>query len=71
MNGKHILIWEDSVLGDPPLNTYDRMTNMKEWLISKYIVTLWDILSWNDDEDRTWKDRQILNYPNALENEVR
>ena len=46
------------------------MTNMKEWLISKYIVTLWDISSWNDDEDRTWKDWKIMNCPDALENEV-
>jgi hypothetical protein len=68
-NGKNILIWEDSILGDPPLDTLSGTSNLKRWLHSQSLTVLWDISIWNNDEIRTWKKWSILNCPSHLHNE--
>ena len=44
-NGAKIRIWEDSILGDQPLNGLNELGNIKAWLLAKNCSTLWDISS--------------------------
>lgn len=53
-NGRKIKIWEDSILGDQPLNQVEGLANIKDWLQSCNLHTLWDILNWKEAPDRTW-----------------
>ena len=39
-NGKHIKIWEDSIMGDHPLNQCPDTDQIKEYLHNQNIVTL-------------------------------
>ena len=39
-NGKHIKIWEDSIMGDHPLNQCPETDQIKEYRCNQNIVTL-------------------------------
>ena len=45
-NGEKIHIWDDSILGDQPLNEVSDLGEIKEWLTANNRCTLWDISSW-------------------------
>jgi hypothetical protein len=64
---KRIHIYEDSILGDPPLDSLPGISNLKRWLHSKHATVIWDISSWNSD--RTWKEWSIPICPSHLHNE--
>ena len=49
-NGAKIKIWEDSILGDQPLNELNDLGNIKAWLMAKNYSTLWNISAWNNDD---------------------
>ena len=42
-NGKKIKVWEDSILGDQPLNQMAEIENIKVWLHANNLENLWDI----------------------------
>ena len=37
-NGMRILLWEDNILGNPPLSTLNSLNEIKLWLINKGIL---------------------------------
>jgi len=42
-NGKKINVWEDSILGNPPLGTRIEINNIRIWLQSQNVFKIWDI----------------------------
>jgi hypothetical protein len=68
-NGKNISIWDDSVLGDPPLSTIEGTTQLRDWMWSQAPVNLWDISIWSDDEDKIWIRWEANNRPPELDGE--
>ena len=42
-NGKSINVWEDSILGDPPIGSHVEVSNIQRWLMDKGATSLWDI----------------------------
>ena len=65
-----IRIWEDSILGDQPLNWLNEPGNIKAWLLSKNCSTLWDISSWNNDDKESWESWNLGDYPDELKEEA-
>jgi hypothetical protein len=70
-NGKSISIWKDQILGDPPLNQNGELDNIKNWMQSRNLHTLWDISRWGNDEERSWESWDLGGYPENLEAEAR
>jgi hypothetical protein len=68
-NGKNILIWEDSILGGPPLDSMPGTSNFKEFIHSQNLTTLWDISNWHNDEAKAWKEWKLPSCPSHLQNE--
>jgi hypothetical protein len=68
-NGKEINIWEDSVLGEPPLSTKQGLMRLKDWMHLQNLHSLWDISSWGNDENHSWLRWGIANLPPELEEE--
>lgn len=46
-NGKQIWIWEDSILGEPSLESSIGLLNLKHFLQENGYCTLWDLSSWD------------------------
>ena len=69
-NGKHIKIWEDSILGEPPLCQQEGMVNLKNWILSINYNMLWDILVWEEDEEGLWMGWELGNYSKYLKFEA-
>jgi len=65
-NGKSIKVWEDSILGDTPLGQCNELNNIKRWLQSKGVNTLWDLSEW---ERNNWTGWKIQDLPPNLEEE--
>lgn len=65
-NGKEIRIWDDLILGDPPLNQNEELDNIREWLQNKNLLTLWDISSWGTNDERRWESWDLGVYPENL-----
>jgi hypothetical protein len=68
-NGKSILIWEDSILGEPPLDSRPSTSNLKDFLHAQKLSTLWDISNWHSNEIETWKNWKLPRCPSHLQNE--
>ena len=69
-NGEKIRIWEDSILGDHPLNELNDLENIKAWLLAKNCSTLWDISSWNNNDKESWEIWNLGYYPDELKEEA-
>jgi len=69
-NGKSIRIWDNPILGDPPLNQNEEMDNIREWLQNRNLLTLWDISIWGTDDERSWESWDLGGYPENLEVEA-
>jgi hypothetical protein len=68
-NGKKINVWEDSVLGDPPLSSMEGLDRLKSWMRAQDLTTLWDISVWSEGMDKTWLRWEANNRPQELEGE--
>jgi ribonuclease HI len=68
-NGKKIKIWQDSIMGDPPLGLRQDLLRLKDWMESQNIITLFDISTWGEDKFMTWQGWGVLNRPPDLERE--
>jgi hypothetical protein len=66
-NGKKINIWQDSIMGDPPLGLRQDLDRLKEWMVTQNLNTLWDISIWGNDEHKMWLRWGIANNPPDLE----
>jgi hypothetical protein len=68
-NGKEINIWEDSIMGDPPLGSNQDLRRLKEWMKTQNLSKIWDISVWGNDENKTWLRWEAANKPPDLEEE--
>eukprot|EP00253_Pinus_taeda_P014894 PITA_14894 len=68
-NGKKIRIWEDQILGDQPLHHIEGLANIKLWLQSNNMETLWDISTWTEDAGRRWDNWNLGEVPHRLHSE--
>jgi len=66
-NGEKILIWEDSIMGQPPLILDSELSEFKRHLDEKGKKTLADISSWRPDESRGWLGWSLPDCPARLE----
>ena len=46
-DGKKILLWDDNILGNPPLSSLISLNEIKLWLTNKGLLQLADICSWD------------------------
>ena len=69
-NGAKIQIWEDSILGEQPLNGVKELENIKAWLNANNCSTLWDISSWENDDKEAWASWNLGDYPDELKEEA-
>eukprot|EP00253_Pinus_taeda_P022123 PITA_22123 len=67
-NGQKIRIWDDPILGDQPLSRVEELTNIKDCLQDRNLISLWDISSWM--EDGLWDSWQLGEVPQWLEGEA-
>jgi hypothetical protein len=68
-NRKKINIWEDSVLGDPPLSSMEGLDQTKILDAIPSLINLWDISVWSEGVDKTWIRWEANNKPQELEEE--
>ena len=59
-----ILLWEDNILGNPPLSTLNQLSEIKSWLKNKGILRLTDIFLW--DGNGNWVGWVFLEIPKPL-----
>jgi hypothetical protein len=69
-NGANIKIWDDSILGDQPLNSLKELRNIQAWLTDNNCSTLCDISSWGNDDKETWVSWNLGDYPDELKEEA-
>ena len=58
-NGKWIKIWEESIMGDPPLTQLLGIGPLLDFMSSHNLITLWDISDWNQDCSNSWRGWKI------------
>jgi hypothetical protein len=58
-NRENIRIWEDSILGDPPLDSVPGTNNLKNFLHDQQFNTIWDISKWNSDANNSLKEWKL------------
>jgi hypothetical protein len=68
-NGKEISVWEDSIMGEPPLGSRQDLNCLKDWMKTQNLNNLWDISVWGNDEHKSWLNWEIANRPPDLEEE--
>jgi hypothetical protein len=56
-NGRKISIWDDSILGNPPLQQDPSLTPLFNWFQEHGLNTLFDISKWNNSSGSwsSWK----------------
>jgi len=69
-NGANINIWDDSILGNQPLNSLIELRNIQAWLSANNRCTLWDISTWGNDDQNSWVSWNVGNYPEELKEEA-
>jgi hypothetical protein len=68
-NGKQIKIWDDSILGDPPLNLNQNLQRLQTWMDEQNLRTLFDISVWGTARHKQWQGWAVSNLPLELEQE--
>jgi len=68
-NGAKINLWEDSIMGDQPIGQLSEIGNLRRWMKENNLNTLWDISTWEDEEDAIWKDWNLSTIPQELKEE--
>ena len=58
------LLWEDSIMGNPPLSTLNQLNEIKAWLINKSLLRLADICLW--DGNGNWDGLNFSEIPKPL-----
>jgi ribonuclease HI/exonuclease III len=66
-NGKQINIWNDSILGDPPLVWNQNLHRLKIWMEEQNLKTLFDISAWGAGRHKQWQGWTANNLPLDLE----
>jgi hypothetical protein len=68
-NGKQIKIWEDSILGDPPMKLNQNFQRLKAWMDEQNLRTLFDISAWGIERHKQWQGWAVSNLPLDLESD--
>jgi hypothetical protein len=68
-NGRKTKIWNDSILGDPPLNSRQDLRRLENWMGTQNLKTLADISIWGEDRHQSWQGWEVSNLPPDLEGE--
>jgi ribonuclease HI/exonuclease III len=68
-NGKQIKIWDDSILGDPPLKLNQNLQRLQTWMAEQNLRTLFDISVWGTARHNLWQGWTVSNLPLNLEQE--
>jgi ribonuclease HI/exonuclease III len=66
-SGKKIRIWTDSIMGDPPLEQHQELQDLKSWMDSQNLSTLYDISDWELERPNLWQGWAAPNRPTNLE----
>lgn len=66
-NGKKIKIWQDSILGDPPLDLRQDLQRHKDWMEGQNLKTLFNISIWGNGRHKSWQGWGVGNIPPDLE----
>ena len=59
-----ILLWEDNILGNPPLSSLNSLNEIKLWLVNKGLLRLANIYSW--DSTGNWTGWTFPEIPEPL-----
>jgi hypothetical protein len=68
-NWKQIKIWNDSILGDPPLEWNQNLHRLKTWMDEQTLKTLFDISAWEIERHKQWQGWAVSNLPLDLESD--
>jgi hypothetical protein len=68
-NRKKIKIWQDSILGDPPLESNQDLQRLKGWMDGQNLKSLFDISTWGNDRCKSWQGWVVGNLPPDLEDD--
>ena len=68
-NGKRIRIWEDSILGSPPIANMEGLDGIRRFLTNLRISKLMDISKWHPERRHIWIGWDISDCPPNLEEE--
>ena len=56
-----MMLWQDNIMGQSPLSKNEAIKEIKNFLMQQGILTLADILTWDDSEKwRNWEIPQVL-----------
>ena len=69
-NGKHINIWDDPIMGMKPIGQNPRMAQLKIYLQSQNITTLWSESARDTNNNNSWKGWQITCPPHLEDEKV-
>jgi hypothetical protein len=58
-NEVNIWIWEDSIMGEPPLDFIPGTNNLNNFLHVQQLNMIWDISKWKSDANNSWKDWKL------------
>jgi len=67
-NGREINVWNDSIMGKPPLAGLPGIQRLKMWMSTRGLTSLESISQWNQ-HDNTWKNWKSPNLPQILKNQ--
>ena len=60
-NNNNTFLWEDKINGNPPLFSVQAIDELKYWLVSKHIMRLADISTW--DRKGNWLEWKFPDFP--------
>jgi hypothetical protein len=66
-NRKTIKIWQDSILGDPPLELSQDLERLKGWMDGQNLNMFFEISTWGTDRQKSWQGWVVSNLPLDLE----
>lgn len=64
-NGKNINLWSNSICGMPPLENQGHLLDLKEWLCTQSIHTLYDMVVY-EQATSNWKNWKRISPPSNL-----
>ena len=67
-NGKKIKVWDDRILGNPPLSSLPSIENLSKWAIDNGFLTLFNLST--SDWQGNWNGWEVLHPPEHLKHDV-
>jgi hypothetical protein len=60
------MLWEDKILGNPPLNQLPELRNLKDWMKTCNLELIADISEWDNFSGDLWRKWKADNLPQQL-----